>query len=761
MKFNDLKITSKLLVAAGIVLLMLTICAVVTVNRSVKYAKATNITESMLKKEVEHFKWTGDLQKLFIQNLEKFKIQTDHTKCNFGSWYYGFIKSKDFNLLTKDLKEKILEIEKPHKELHKSAVEIQKNWKQKHKNLQRTLLEQLDNHRKWSTEVMSSLLARREITVETDPEMCSFGRWLNSEECRQYSESWPEFQNIINEVKIHHNNLHGSIIDINNEDSYINKINIFNNVTAKELDSVASNFQKIIALEDNIVNSGERALSIFNEQTIPVFNNVIDKIGIVLDALDKEKKSAFIQLLIILMALFCSFIIIIIGMIYYAVTRVAKPIANITKIANEIADGNIEIDEVEVKSKDELGMLNKSFNKMLNSLKNKLNIIKQIAEGTGDFTVDVELASSKDVFGKTITKMLSSLNSILGQVSSAVEQISSGSNQVAQASQTLSQGATEQASSLEEITSSITEISSQVKVNTENAIQASGLSKKAMENAENGNNQMQQLVTAMGDINKSADEIKRIVKVIDDIAFQTNLLALNANVEAARAGKYGKGFAVVAEEVRNLASRSTGSVQETTTMVEQAIKNIDIGNNLVELTSKQLEEIVNSANKAAELVEEIAIASKEQTQGLEQISQGLGQIDQVTQGNTANAEQSASASEELASQAKQLGAIVSKFKLIKENNIEISNSKEIPFNIINKIKRGIKSENENKEQQNDFNKLNDNNQLYYSPDDNNREERQVDYTDFNETKQVDIKAQKIIVDPNKIIKLDDTDFGKF
>ena len=461
------------------------------------------------------------------------------------------------------------------------------------------------------------------------------------------------------------------------------------------------------------------------------------------------------------MALFCSFIIIIIGMIYYAVTRVAKPIANITKIANEIADGNIEIDEVEVKSKDELGMLNKSFNKMLNSLKNKLNIIKQIAEGTGDFTVDVELASSKDVFGKTITKMLSSLNSILGQVSSAVEQISSGSNQVAQASQTLSQGATEQASSLEEITSSITEISSQVKVNTENAIQASGLSKKAMENAENGNNQMQQLVTAMGDINKSADEIKRIVKVIDDIAFQTNLLALNANVEAARAGKYGKGFAVVAEEVRNLASRSTGSVQETTTMVEQAIKNIDIGNNLVELTSKQLEEIVNSANKAAELVEEIAIASKEQTQGLEQISQGLGQIDQVTQGNTANAEQSASASEELASQAKQLGAIVSKFKLIKENNIEISNSKEIPFNIINKIKRGIKSENENKEQQNDFNKLNDNNQLYYSPDDNNREERQVDYTDFNETKQVDIKAQKIIVDPNKIIKLDDTDFGKF
>ena len=128
----------------------------------------------------------------------------------------------------------------------------------------------------------------------------------------------------------------------------------------------------------------------------------------------------------------------------------------------------------------------------------------------------------------------------------------------------------------------------------------------------------------MANITKSAEMIKKIVKVIDDIAFQTNLLALNANVEAARAGKYGKGFAVVAEEVRNLAGRSAESVKETTAMVEEAVKNILNGNNLVDVTAKQLDEIANSANKVADLVEEIATASKEQTQGLEQINQGLG-----------------------------------------------------------------------------------------------------------------------------------------
>ncbi len=347
---------------------------------------------------------------------------------------------------------------------------------------------------------------------------------------------------------------------------------------------------------------------------------------------------------------------------------ISKPILYIVEGADRLSLGDIEMggmdrNEMERINKraDEMGKIGRSFNRLIDYQKEKVNIAQEIAEK--NLRVEASVSSDQDSLGKAFAEMVDSLNQILGQVNIAVDQVSTGSDQVSQASQNLSQGATEQASSLEEITSSINQINSQSQGNTKNAEEANALAKEASSSAVQGSEQMKELIKAMEGITASSEEINKIVKTIDDISFQINLLALNANVEAARAGKYGKGFAVVAEEVRTLANRSGESVRDTSLRVEEAHKNIRLGSELVEKTSTQLEKIVDGSNKVAEFLDEITQASREQTQGIEQINNGLEQIDQVTQSNTASAEESASSAEELASQAQQLKAMIAQFSL--------------------------------------------------------------------------------------------------
>ena len=348
------------------------------------------------------------------------------------------------------------------------------------------------------------------------------------------------------------------------------------------------------------------------------------------------------------------------GVATYLRWLVIGPIKKAVRLADAIALGDLS-QRIAVNRRDEMGLLANSLDSMAENLENKAILAEAIANGDLDQTVN--MASEKDVLGEALHRMVEKLNRIMHEVNRSAVNVATGTGQVSGSTQALSQGASEQAASLEEITSSMTELGAQTKNNAENASQADRLSISARQAAEDGNSQMQDVISAMNEMNASSKEIAKIVKTIDDIAFQTNLLALNAAVEAARAGKHGKGFAVVAQEVRNLAGRSANAARETAELIERSVKKTDKGSEMIHQTAQSFANIVDGAKKMADLIGEIAAASGEQAQGLAQINQGLTVVEQVTQQNTANAEQTAAATLELTKQAEALRELVAGFKL--------------------------------------------------------------------------------------------------
>ncbi len=258
-------------------------------------------------------------------------------------------------------------------------------------------------------------------------------------------------------------------------------------------------------------------------------------------------------------------------------------------------------------------------------------------------------------FANLIAKTMTNFSS---EISTSANQTSVASRELTSASTQLSQGATESAASLEETVSSLEELSSMVKLNSDHAKEANSLSQRSLSSADVGEKEISKLITAMSVMEKSSQKIEEIINVIDDIAFQTNLLALNAAVEAARAGDQGKGFAVVADAVRNLAQRSASAAKDINVLIKESVENTQQGVKIADSSGHALHEIVTSVKKVADLNSEIAAASQEQANGIEQISKAMNHLDQAIQSNASSSEEVASSAEEMSSQAECLAELV-------------------------------------------------------------------------------------------------------
>lgn len=375
-----------------------------------------------------------------------------------------------------------------------------------------------------------------------------------------------------------------------------------------------------------------------------------------------ERELQLLETLVIVVAIIA--VIIIFAYAVMLIKMITVPVAKLSEAAKKMAVGDVDVDVTKIHN-DDLGDLMDAFDDMAAAIREQVRIADLVA--SGDFTVEVQPRSEKDVLGKALQKLVADENITLNNIKEAGAQITVGSEQVANASQALAQGSTEQASALQQVTASMDEVTQRTKANATEAGQANTLVNSIKEMAAEGNDQMKSMIQAMQDINESSETISKIIKTIDDISFQTNILALNAAVEAARAGIHGKGFAVVAEEVRNLASKSAAAAAETAGMIEDSIRKVANGSKLAEETAKSLDAIVNSIDEIVGLISNITVASNDQATAISQIDQAISQVSTVVQTNAATSEQCAAASEELSNQAVTLRNLIGQYKLLTSN----------------------------------------------------------------------------------------------
>lgn len=376
--------------------------------------------------------------------------------------------------------------------------------------------------------------------------------------------------------------------------------------------------------------------------------------------------------MVINIAVIIIFILISIVVALVVASNISSPMKACVNRMKLLVEGDLETPMPEIASKDETGVLARSTTSLVEGLRIVISDIDYLLNEMANQNLNVH-TEHEEVYVGSFQNILLSMRHMKEELGRAMRQVNHSAQEVALASdhlsasaQSLSQGTTQQASSVQELAARVSEISDQARSTASGALDVRSKTHQAGEEVSMCNQKMQNLVEAMDKIQTSSDEIEKILKTIDDIAFQTNILALNAAVEAARAGSAGKGFAVVAEEVRNLAGKSAEAAQNTSVLIANSTEAVHTGTEVAQSTADILFGVVNSIQSVVDSIDNIAAVSNEQSDAVGQVSEGINQIAVVVQSNSATAQQSAAASEELSAEAASLKQLVDQFTLAEE-----------------------------------------------------------------------------------------------
>jgi len=432
-----------------------------------------------------------------------------------------------------------------------------------------------------------------------------------------------------------------------------------------------SSFVEIAKIEQRMIDgeTGFASAKYEGENDIYSFAPIpgTDGWSIAVNSLQSDFLGGLIVFIIAMIAIISLFIVISFFAARKFASSIAKPISDCTYRLNLMSEGDLKSPVPSTDAIDETGQLLRDLAITIDRLNGAISEVDSnlAAVANGNLTTKIEREFKGDFMPlrNSVNSIIESLNDAFTQISMSADQVSNGSEQVSSGAQALAQGTTEQSSSVEELVATVHQVSSRIQRSSENAVDASKKVDIVGTDVENCNSEMQKMIEAMADINDSSNEIGKIIKTIEDIAFQTNILALNAAVEAARAGSAGKGFAVVADEVRNLANKSAEAAKNTTSLIEHSIRAVENGGNIANQTAMIMNSVAENTRTVVNVIDIISSDSIEQAKAIIQVQQGIDQISSVVHSNSATAEESAASSEELSAQAEALKSMVGNFIL--------------------------------------------------------------------------------------------------
>lgn len=465
--------------------------------------------------------------------------------------------------------------------------------------------------------------------------------------------------------------------EITTELEYVYNINKDPEIS-RELENFGNNISKWINIGNEIltaINNKDmaKANKLILNDCPEVLDVIIEQVSLIGDRIstnvqdDIQGTTRYIGIVMIIII-----VIIIIGLILITkvvqaiIESISNPVEEIKAAALEMAKGNYDL-EIEYTSEDEIGVLADCMREMIlftkDNISNITEVLNKFAEGNFDVEIEDNYIGEFIEIKESLEKIVDSINNTFYDIKIVTEQVKDGSEQVASTAQIISEGAINQAGIIQELMAAIGQINEKVKVSTEQANSTNVLTRELGNQIELNNEKMNEMVTAMNKIEESSINIKSIINTIYSISEQTNLLALNAAIEAARAGESGKGFAVVADEIRKLAEESSVAVKNTEILIEDSINNVNDGKNVADEASEALSAVVGKAKEAVELIGTIAELTEQGAMAISEVYNGIDQIAEVVESNTAISEESAAASEELSSQSESLQNMIDKFKL--------------------------------------------------------------------------------------------------